>query len=472
MHRPLLVLALLALGVFGFASCSFTTAGNFKECSNDVDCGSASACSSGYCLPLPTGCRREEAGGTRRAFEETNRIPLVVLFPFTTASGSTDDSEVQSLNAIKLALSEGNDRLSTERGFFGLFVCNTGAPDASIEVQGPWFIDNLKAPAMFVSSSGRMQTMALNSTRKDAGTLLISPNATNPELTTLYRNDGNLWRISPPDDYQAEVMSKLVSMDLDAGARVAILAPTSPYGQGFGAPLKDSLVARGYTAQLFPFSEDDEQTPTRETAVNGVLNLMPHATVVIGYPPDAVFIVERAKLFPQLTRAQGHRWYLTDSGKDPASITATTRSEFEGALGTAPAQGAGLAYPTFRDVFSARYGVDPGTTNYVSHSYDAAWLVMLAAQFAEGMPPDSKRLTGPKLAEGMAKMSLSSGPPTQLRADKWAELANGLSMGTATNVEGASGPLDLNLDAGFAMSPYEVWQVVDGGIRVVRTTTP
>lgn len=472
MTRPLVFLLALALTVFAFASCSFTTAGNFKECTADVDCGTLAACSSGYCLPLPNGCRREEAGGTRKAFEEPNRIPLVALLPITGSSGELDDSEVQSANAIKLAISEANDRLSTERGFFGLFVCNTGAPDASLSVQGPWFINNLKAPAMFVSSSGPTQTMALDSTRKDAGTLIISPNATNPELTTLFSNDGNVWRVAPPDNFQAEVMSRLVQMDLDAGARVAILAPTTAYGQGFGNPLKELLTTKGYTAQLFPYVRNDEQTPTRETAVNGVVNLLPHATVLIGGPADVVFIIERAKLFTQLTRADGHRWYLTDSAKDPATITPTTRSEFEGAVGTAPAQGTGDAYPTFRDVFRTRYGVDPDTTNFVSHSYDAAWLVMLAAQFAEGTPPDAKKITGRKLAEGMAKMSLASGPPTQLRADKWAELANGLSMGTTTNVEGTSGPLDLNLDAGFAMSDYEVWQVRDGGIRVLRYDTP
>jgi len=231
MTRPLVFLLALALAVFALASCSFTTAGNFKECTADVDCGTLAACSSGYCLPLPDGCRREEAGGMRKAFEETNRIPLVALLPIGVGA-ATDDSEVQSANALKLAISEANDRLSSERGFFGLFVCNTDAPDASLAVQGPWFITNLKVPAMFVSSSGPTQTMALGSTRKDAGTLIISPNATNPELTTVFSNDGNVWRVAPPDNFQAEVMSRLGQPDPDAGPRGAILAPTPAYGQG------------------------------------------------------------------------------------------------------------------------------------------------------------------------------------------------------------------------------------------------
>ena len=65
-------IALLA----ALASCSFTTAGNFKECTSDVDCGSLSACSQGYCLTLPSGCVREEAGGTVKAFSTADRIPV------------------------------------------------------------------------------------------------------------------------------------------------------------------------------------------------------------------------------------------------------------------------------------------------------------------------------------------------------------------------------------------------------------
>ncbi|MBL8913882.1 MAG: ABC transporter substrate-binding protein [Archangium sp.] len=468
-----LVLGIVAL-VAG--SCSFTTAGNFVECKNDVDCGAATACSSGYCIPLPSGCKRDEAGGKRKAFEEESRIPLVALFPITTSSGAFDDSQVQSANAIKLAISEANDRLSPDRGFFGLFVCDTTlAPDAGgINAQAPWFITNLNAPAMFTANSGPTRELTLNAVRRDAGTLIISPNATSPELSVIFQEDPNVWRVAPPDNFQAQVLARVLAADLpDAGAsRIAIIYPSpDSYGDGFANPLLEELVARGYTTSLHPYTEGDGNTHI--SAINGAVGKLPHASVIIGTPTDAVPIIERAKTFPVLRRSSGHRWYFTDSGKDVALITPNTITEIDGAFGTAPAQGAGAAFTTFRDVFTTRYSIDPNSTNFVSHSYDAAWLVMLAAQYAEGKEPaDRTKITGPRLAEGMAKLSLSSGPATQLRADKWTELQTALSGGIATNVEGSSGQLDFSIDAGFAMSPYEVWQIADAGITVRRLMTP
>ncbi|MFT3711621.1 MAG: ABC transporter substrate-binding protein [Archangium sp.] len=464
-----LVLSLVAVG------CSFTTAGNFTECKTDVDCGSGYACSSGYCLPLPTGCKRDEPGGKRKAFEEESRIPLVALFPITGTDGKSDDSQVQSANAIKLAISEANDRLTPDRGFFGLFVCDTGAADAGgILTQAPWFITNLQAPAMFTANSGPTRELAGNAIRRDAGTMLISPNATSPELTVIFQSDPSVWRVAPPDNFQAAVLAKVVASDFpDAGStRIAIIYPSpDSYGDGFANPLLEQLSMRGYTTSLHPYTEGDPASHI--TAVTGAVNRSPNASIIIGTPPDCVPIIERAKTFPALTRANGHRWYFTDSGKDVALITPTTATEVDGAFGTAPAQGAGAAFATFRDVFTTRYAIDPNSTNFVSHSYDAAWLVMLAAQYAEGKDPANRsKITGPRVSEGMSKLALSTGPATQLRADKWAELSSALSSGVATNVEGTSGQLDLDLDAGFAMSPYEVWQITDGGITVRRLMSP
>ena len=46
----------LTLATSFLAACSFTTAGNFKECEADIDCGSGAVCSQTYCLKLPDGC--------------------------------------------------------------------------------------------------------------------------------------------------------------------------------------------------------------------------------------------------------------------------------------------------------------------------------------------------------------------------------------------------------------------------------
>ena len=72
----------------------------------------------------------------------------------------------------------------------------------------------------------------------------------------------------------------------------------------------------------------------------------------------------------------------------------------------------------------------------------------------------------------MTKISALSQQPIPLRADSWTEASNNLAQGLSINAEGASGALDFDYDAGVPSAPYEVWQVSDGGIRVLRLTNP
>lgn len=467
------LLALVA-GLGALVSCSFTTAGNFEECKTDRDCGTVAACSQGYCLKLPSGCVRQEAGGSTRAFEVDagSRIPLAALLPLT-ENGVADNSELQGLNAMRLAVSEVNDRNGLKNRSFALFVCDTGRVDETTGLQTAWMVENLGVPAILTSGSGQTQLVAKHPVRLDAGTMIISATATSPTLVSTFQNERNVWRVSPPDTLQAKALANLIKADFpDAGGvRVDVVFEDSDYGGGFGQPMADNLLALGFTSTRRPFPKDDPIAQT--TVITNLANDSPKATVLIAFPSDVRDLITRARTFPSLTRASGHRWYLTDAVKDPAvlrsedgGITATT-TELDLAIGTAPAQGAGGAFIAFRDSFRARYGFDPNSFSYTSHSYDAMWLVMLSAAFAES----AGGLSGPNLGQGMSRLSTNTAP-TPLRADKWTELSNGLIQGLSTSVEGASGPLDFDTDAGVPSAPYEVWQVSDGGIRVLRLTNP
>lgn len=464
MRRTLAGFAVIALGLW--QSCSCTTAGSFKECEKDTDCGTVAACSQGYCLDLPAGCRREEAGGTVRAFEATDRIPLAALLPLSDM-GVEDNSELQGLNALRLAVSEVNDRNGLKNRSFGLFVCDTGRVTETTQQQTAWMIENLQVPAILTSGSGQTQLAAKHPVRLDAGTMIMSATATSPSLISTFQNEGNVWRVSPPDTFQATALAKLIKLDFpDAGGvTVDVVYEDTDYGGGFGQPMAEALIAQGFSNNRRPFKPGDTNSQTM--VINGLANVSPRATVLIAFPGDARDLITRAKTFPTLTRAAGHRWYLTDATKDPAVLNAQTLTELDLALGTAPAQGAGGGFAAFRDSFRTRYGNDPLTFSFTSHSYDAMWLVMLSAAYAES----TGQITGPKLGEGMGKMS-AAGASIPLRVDKWTEASNLLLQGVAINAEGASGALDFDTDAGVPSAPYEVWQVADGGIRVLRLTNP
>jgi len=454
------------------ASCSFTAAGSFEECKNDIDCGSVAACSKGFCLPLPPGCRREPSGGAVDAFSQGDRIPLAALLPLT-ENGATDNSEIQGLNAMKLGLSEVNDRSGLKNRTFGLFVCNTDRQDETVRTQTAWMVENLSVPAIITSGSGQTSLSTKHPVRIDAGTMILSATATDPSLVSTFRTEGNVWRVSPSDTFQARALANLIKADFpDAGGvRVDVVHITGGYGDGLGIPLAANLRALGFTSTGRPFIADDANAPTM--LVNALSNDIPRATVLIAFPRTVREIIERARSFPVLTRAGGHRWYLADAAKDPAVLFAAdggssvSMTELDLALGTAPAQGAGGGFIAFRDSFRARYGIDPNSFSFTSQSYDAIWLVMLAAASAQS----TGEISGPRLGQGMGKLS-AAGPSIPLRADKWTEASNILLQGLSINVEGASGPLDFDPATGTPAAPYEVWQVSDGGIRVLRFINP
>ena len=468
MRRLLLAFA----AVLPLGSCSFIAAGTFTECKVDRDCGAAWACSEGYCLPLPAQCVRESLGDADPANDAT-RIPLLAVLPLH-RNTDLDETEVQALNAMKLALSEANAGLDAEsRGRFGLFVCDVEA-DGDAKNAATWFIDNLKVPAILVDGSSNVRDVANAPARIDAGTFIISPNATAVSLSTTFADTGNVWRVAPTDEKQAVVLADLIHDQLpDAGStKVSIVYPVSEYGNGFSLALQNQLQARGFREPALRQLADDTTNPAppRITPTDNLA--APQATVLIAFPPTVQTIVTRARQLPKVG-APGHRWYFGDAAKDPAIITTETAPAINGMYGTAPAQGAGTAWAAFRDAFTTRYGQDPSQLGYTSHTYDATWVLLLAAEYAEGKEnPDRAAITGPRMGEAMPLLATASGPATPVGAANWQALWSSVSGGTPTNIAGASGPLDFNLDAGYAPSKYEVWRVSGQSIVIDRLVAP
>ncbi|PZR05204.1 MAG: hypothetical protein DI536_32705 [Archangium gephyra] len=462
---------LLALTTVLLAGCSFTTAGNFKECSADADCGSLGVCNHGYCLTLPEGCRRENAGGTVDPFKEADRIPVAALLPMTNSAGGVDDSELRGIEAMRLAVSEVNDAKGLNNRHFALFVCDTTAAGGGTRAtaQLEWMVKNLEVPAVICSGSDLMLELSGNETRQAAGTYLISATATASSLSKRFETQGNVWRVAPTDAEQARVMVNVLRSEYpDAGARdVDVIYEDSQYGSGFGNDLSTLMLDAGFTTTGRPFRRGGD-TSAFINLVRDLTNTGPRAAVFIGFPPDLNTFVTEAQAYPNLTPDGGFRWFFGDAAKDPTIAAGRLGDLLDGSFGTAPAQGAGSAFTTFRDAYRTRYGVDPLAFSYTSHSYDAAWLLMLSAAWAS---QNGGAITGARMGEGMTRMQAMF-PATPLRADKWITLSDDLKRGTTVNVEGASGPLDFDLDAGVARSSYEVWQVFNNDIRVVRIVPP
>lgn len=449
-------------GLFAL-SCSFTTATGFDECKVDIDCAASSACIEKFCVRLYEGCTRGPGD-----FKAPDRIPFAAVLPLTDTAGARDESEFAGLNAITQAVEEMNQKGgASDMRRFGLYVCDTQRNDDRAKAQAGWLAEQLKVPAIL--TSGSQQSLEVSGATRSSGTLVMSATATSPELVAFFHSTTQdlLWRTAPPDTLQGRVLANLLLTDpAFTGANpIGIVYVDDAYGQGLQAELRNRLQATR-TLVTAPFASGADVNP----AVQGLVTQGPvKATVVIAVTSDTKKILTSAFARAELGRDAGHKWAFADASKDPDILTVPgARFQLAGALGTAPAQGAGMPYPTFRDSYRTKFSADPNQYSFTSHSYDAMYLLGLAATYATS---GGRTLSGRTMADALGKI-VSTGSQYNLEPSQFSAMRNVISAGQGINVEGNSGHLDFIADAGAPFSPIEVWRVDDAGFTTVNLVDP
>ncbi len=466
--RFMLALALL------LGSCSFTTATGFQECSTDTECGNAKVCvQSKYCLPLPSGCSLGEG-----AFDKADRISLVALLPIND-NGVPFEAEQQRFNAMRLAVRQVNAAGGIQGKLFALYLCDTDRKNETLNTQLDWMLRELNPPAIFTSGSAQTEAAANNPQRIAAKTLVVSATATSAALTGLFDTSKSIWRIAPPDSLQAKVLARLISKPFgtdyanDAGqspdmrgavpdgGQVAIVYERGPYGQGFTDALTRELPQ--YPGIVFV----EFNPPFDSTKIEDVIRAKPAATAVIGFSNDVKTIVT-ASAGGRL--GKNHRWVFADGAKALSVVTDITKPELSGNFGTAPAQGKGPLYSFFKGQILDQFKVNSDNFSFISHSYDAAYVVMYAAVWAS---VQSGGLNGENMAGGMQQLTNKTGVSIELTPTQWSRGRTQLLSQTAIDVQGASGELDFLPNEGAPVGRYEFWQFdSQGKIISLADTAP
>ncbi|XXF79308.1 ABC transporter substrate-binding protein [Myxococcaceae bacterium GXIMD 01537] len=448
------------------SGCSLTAAGGLTECETSAECGENRVCTEGFCLPLPNGCGQSYGSTAPGAIQIGAVLPISVSA--TVPDAGVDESEVQGLNAILLALEEVNQR-GVGGKEFTLNLCDTAFDPARTKTQAQWLVDEKKVVAML--TAGSSQTLAATSVTLPKGVLTMSSSATALDITSVqdsYNGStfGLLWRTSPTDAIQGAVIASLLqdTARFPNVQKVGILYLDDPYGQGLFNVVTEKLKGKKTTQAAF-YTRRGEVS----AAVSQINSFDPDVTVLVGFEDDARRIILAAAQQPNLSKASGHRWFFTDSVKDAGLLNdSTVRDQVNGTLGTAPAQGAGAAFDSFRSRFRARYNnVDPSNFSFTSHAYDAMYLFALGASYAQGQGGE---VTGVKMAEGLTKVTGGT-QKFQLTSSNFTQASAELAAGRSIDVEGASGSLDFNA-AGEAPSPIELWQVSGSEFTTVQNITP
>lgn len=391
--------------------------------------------------------------------------------------------EVPRVQAMRLAVRQINDNggiptAAGESASVAMVTCDYGGEDgsaagASADVAIRAGVEHLTVGLgarviLAASSSSATKTAMAHVMEKKLPVALVSAFSTSPALTSFpdYLAGapyGLLWRTTPDDTSQAEVLARLV--DAEPGlTRLGILYIDDDYGTPFQEALATRLpkLPQGIAVTTVPFAPTDD-----EAALGAKLDAM----LAAAKPPDALLVIgidgaQPVAAFKALAAigkdGAFKAYFLADAAKDATSLLGASTDPVVQAIvgrvkGTAPYHSTAPHYGTFANALSAAFGVTADNFSFVSQSYDAAFLAGYGLAWANA---GGVAFDGNDVAAGFA--SLSAGEDVKVGASSWARAAKALTDTTQTlrtiAIDGTSGPLDFDTATGQTTGPMEIWR--------------
>ncbi|MGF1480305.1 MAG: ABC transporter substrate-binding protein [Cyanophyceae cyanobacterium] len=292
--------------------------------------------------------------------------------------------------------------------------------------------------------------------------MMISPGSTSPVFTGRAQDgefNGYWARTAPPDTYQAQALAALANQE--GFENVATVVINNDYGVGFEEEFDQAFEKAGgkIVDKSSPVRYDPKAT-TLDSEASEAFNNSPDAVAAVLYAETGSVLLKSAYeqgLLDEVTVM------LTDGVYSPDFVeqvgqTADGTSIISGALGTVPgASGDGLA--EFTSVWEEETGQD--VSAFAPHSWDAAVLLMLAAEAAD-------ENTGEGIQSQIGEVANAPGQDVSDPCEAIELVRNGEDI----NYQGASGNVDID-ENGDVVGSYDVWTVQDDGtLEVIDTVSP
>ncbi len=293
--------------------------------------------------------------------------------------------------------------------------------------------------------------------------MMISPGSTSPVFTNRAKTgdfNGYWARTAPPDTYQAQALAALAKKQ--GFQNVSTVVINNDYGVAFEQEFVNSFQDLGGTViNINNPVRYDPKAVTLDSEAGAAFANNPQAVVGVLYAETGSLLLQAA--FKQgLTK--GVTILLTDGvySEDftkQVGKTADGNSIIAGALGTVPGAD-GKALDDFRTFWAQKTNNTP-ITAFVPHTYDAAILLMLAAQAAG-------ENTGEAIKGKIREVSGGEGTEVTDPCQAMELLKNGEQI----NYQGASGNVDID-ENGDVVGVYDVWEVKpSGSIEIVDKVAP
>ncbi len=290
----------------------------------------------------------------------------------------------------------------------------------------------------------------------------ISSGSTSPTFTEKARAgeyNGYWARTVPSDTYQAQALAQLA--DQRGFDRVSTIVIDNSYGRGFEREFITAFEALGGTIanQNNPVRYDPNPS-SLDSEITALFVEQPEAVLGIFYQETGALFLRSAY---EQGFSQGVTLLLTDGVYSQEFVNSVGKTEqnesiLKGALGTVPgASGPGLEGLTQK----WEEAIGEPMTAFVAHTWDAAILMMLAAEKAD-------ENTGSAIKDHLQDVAST---PGQIVSDP-CQAIQLIRNGEKINYQGASGNLQFDR-FGDTISSYDVWQVeAQGEINLIDQVTP
>ena len=280
----------------------------------------------------------------------------------------------------------------------------------------------------------------LQNVAKPNGIVMISPSATSPALSTI-EDDGLFFRTAPSDARQGEVEADILQ-EMDIG-EAALTYTNNDYGKGLADSIEANFKMRDGTITISAPHEDGKGDYSAEVAALAAVG--GDILIVAGYlDQGGKGIIQAA-----LDSGAFDQFFLPD-GMIGVSLVEAIGADLNGSIGTVP----GTDSPG-----AARLEEIAGMASgpFVSESYDAAALILLAMQAADSTDSgDFKDHV----------MAVANAPGEQIFPGELEKALGILANGGDIDYVGASA-VEL-VGAGESAGNYRQMAVEDGELVTVR----
>jgi len=288
--------------------------------------------------------------------------------------------------------------------------------------------------------------------------LMMTYSATTPELTFLEDND-LIWRTCPSDNTFGMISSQYCFDSLEYRS-ASIFYRNDRFGQGLSQIIKDNFSQRdGFVANYvsFPGNIIDLGTYNFNYELNTLLSQEVDVIFIISFSSEIAILTSEIynnDLYQQLENKP--RLFLND-GIVPEELIINGNPEIlETVIGITSTNEGNENYNTYKTNYNTRFGFSPST--YSEHAYDAIYSVVYAMLRANSLESVDIKAYLREISGAEYSDNPDNPDPVVINVNEFNVAKNILSKGEIINYEGASGPINFDIN-GDPIPKIVIWEI-------------